>query len=470
MGNQSLSDKALLLLVCAICSALLLPALFMDGMFMDGLIYTCVGKNLAEGHGTFWNPNFSQMYMRNYHDQPPLMFAIEAVFFRVLGDSIYTERIYCFFICIACFFALRMVWNSMWRTDSEERKLFWLPVLLFFASPVTFYAYTNNVEEATMVVFALFSAAFIFRGLHAEKNNIAWYFLAGVALIASSMCKGFQGLFPIVIPLVWWLCVRDISFKKAFIASVIVVIVPALFYFGLSFYEPARSSYAQYFHDRILATFNVANAATTGSRFFILYELFLDLLPALFVSAILFLIARKFGMKKEALAFFLIGLAGILPLMVTLEQRGFYLVTGLPFVTTAISLLVIEGARKIRNSLGQKRTLQISVLVAGIIFAIGTITATVLLAGQPKRDVSMLHDVKLIGEKCGENSFVGADQSTYTTWSLQGYLVRHYYISLVGNNTTMEYYIVPEGVNPPEGYSRTELKTITYHLYSKNEE
>lgn len=467
MGIRSLSDKALLLLVCAICSALLLPALFMDGMFMDGLIYTCVGKNLAAGQGTFWNPNFSQTYMGNYHDQPPLMFAIEAIFFRVLGNSMFTERIYCFAMCIACFFALRMLWNSLWHADSEERKFFWLLVLLFFASPVTFYAYTNNVEEATMVVFALFSAAFIFRGLRAEKNSSLWYFLGGVALVASSMSKGAQGLFPLVIPFVWWLCVRDISFKKVFIATTIVVAVPVIFYFLLSFYEPARNSYIAYYYARIHATFNVAAAATTGSRFFILYELLLDLLPALFVAAILFLIARKLAFKKEALAFFLIGLAGILPLMVTLEQRGFYLVTGLPFVTTAIALLTIEGARKIRNTLEQKRSLQISIFVVGVIFVIGTITATVLLAGQPKRDVTMLHDVQLIGEKCGENSLVGADESAFTTWSLQGYFVRHYYISLVSNNTTMQYYIVPEDVNPPEGYSKVELGTEHYHLYSK---
>jgi 4-amino-4-deoxy-L-arabinose transferase-like glycosyltransferase len=456
-------------LVIALCAALLLPALFMDGMFMDGLIYTCVGKNLAAGQGTFWDPFFSATYMSSYHEQPPLMFALEAGFFRVFGESLYTERIYCLFMCIACWLALRMIWRALWPAESAERKIFWLPALLFFISPVTFYAYTNNVEEATMVVFALLAAAFIFRGLRAEKNTVRWFMLGGVALIASSMCKGFQGLFPLVIPLVWWFCVRDIPLRKALIASGIVIAVPLVFYVLISLYEPARNSYAQYFHDRIYATFNVQGAATTHSRFFLLYELLLDLLPALAIGSVLLLISRrqKIAAGKEALAFFLIGMAGILPLMVTLEQRGFYLVTGLPFVTTAVALFCTAGAKKIDLAFQHKRMLRIAVLAAGIVLLAGTSAATVFLAGTPKRDAALLADVKLIGENCGRNTVLSAGESTWTVWSLQGYLVRYYNIALSRSDTTAAFYIVHQEAAPPAGYTKVPLGTQEFHLYAK---
>ncbi len=468
MERRSLSDKALLLFVCAGCAALLLPALFMDGMFMDGLIYTCVGKNSNMTPATFWNPHFSATYMSSYHDQPPLMFALESIFFRTLGDSMYTERIYTLFMCVMSFLALRMIWNTLWREGSEERKLFWFPVLLFFTSPVTFYAYTNNVEEATMVVFALFSTAFIFRGLRSANGGHLWYVLGGISLIASSMCKGAQGLFPLVIPFVWWLCVRDINFKKAFWASAVLLLVPALFYFLISFHEPARNSYIAYYYARIAPTFSEASTATTGNHFFILYELLLDLLPAIFVAVALYFITRKVSFKKEALAFFLIGMAGILPLMITLEQRGFYLLTGLPFVTTAIALCSIEGARKIRNALEQNRSRQITVLVAGILFAVGTIAVTIALAGKPKRDVVMLHDVRLIGENSERHTLIYTDPTTWSTWSLQGYFVRYYDISLSQKeNPDGSPVIVPEGITPPEGFIKVNLPTQQYHLYRK---
>lgn len=94
----------LLLLIAFISVALFVPALFMDGMFMDGLLYTCVGKNLGNGIGSFWDPQFSETYMRSYHEQPPLMFGLLAVFFKIFGNGLYTERVYCLVMAVSCFF------------------------------------------------------------------------------------------------------------------------------------------------------------------------------------------------------------------------------------------------------------------------------------------------------------------------------------------------------------------------------
>lgn len=459
----------LLALVLSISGVLLIPALFMDGMFMDGLIYTCVGKNLAAGTGTFWDPQFSATYMQSYHEQPPLLFGLLSVFFKVFGTSMYTERLYCLFMVVMCYFSLRFVWNQMFSSQEDKRKLFWLPVLLFFTSPVTFYVYTNNVEEATMVVFALLSAGFQLKAIRSSGNSYGWFALGGLALIASSMCKGAQGLFPIIIPVTWFLVVRGISFRKAFVGNSIVAIVPILFYAALAFYQPAADSFLSYYHDRIQATFEVEAAATTSSRFFLLYELLLDLLPALFTAALLLLAARKFTrrFKREAVFLLIVGLSGILPLMITLEQRGFYLVTGLPFIMLAIALFVLDGAQLLHNKCEEKRGLRVALNSLSVVIMLGTITATILLAGTPKRDGDLLHDVAVIGTANIGNERISSDPETWANWSLQGYLIRYHDISLSRTDTTARFFIVPEDKQPPSGFSKIDLPTKVYHLYSR---
>jgi 4-amino-4-deoxy-L-arabinose transferase-like glycosyltransferase len=67
---------------------LTLPTLIQDGMFMDGELYTAVSHNLANGIGTFWFPSFSYHNLAgikdSFHEQPPLVFGIQALFFKIL--------------------------------------------------------------------------------------------------------------------------------------------------------------------------------------------------------------------------------------------------------------------------------------------------------------------------------------------------------------------------------------------------
>lgn len=471
MALRSSTSNPLLLFVIAACSLILIPALFMDGMFMDGLLYTCVGKNLGNGVGTFWDPQFSTTYMQSYHEQPPLLFGMLAVFFRLFGNSLYTERIYCLCMAILCFCALRMMWMQLSADRTTQSKRFWLPLLLFFTSPVTFYAYINNVEEASMVVFALLSAAFQLKAIRTPGNTYGWFAVGGLALIASSMCKGMQGLFPLIIPATWFIVMRGVDFplRKAMIGSAIVIGVPALFYLAISRYEPAAHSYSAYFHDRIAATFNVQSTATTGNRFFLLYELLLDLLPALFISVLLAVASRKITrtFRKEGLFLLIIGFAGILPLMVTLEQRGFYLVTGLPFITSALALFALDGAERIETVIEQKRWLKIGFRSMTVLLFTTMIASTLLLAGTPKRDVDLIHDVRVIGTANIGQASISAYPETWSNWSLQGYLQRYADVSLSRTDTTTHFFIVQGDQQAPKGFSRVQLDTRYYHLYAR---
>jgi hypothetical protein len=77
-----------LMLACTLgFSVLMLPNFLRQGMFVDGLMYATISNNLAQGIGSFWSPQLSQTVFPAFHEHPPLVFGIESIFFRVLGDA-----------------------------------------------------------------------------------------------------------------------------------------------------------------------------------------------------------------------------------------------------------------------------------------------------------------------------------------------------------------------------------------------
>ena len=59
-----------------------------ESMFVDGLWYASISRNLAEGYGSFWNPQFSAIIFSDFHEHPPLWFGVQSLFFQLLGDSL----------------------------------------------------------------------------------------------------------------------------------------------------------------------------------------------------------------------------------------------------------------------------------------------------------------------------------------------------------------------------------------------
>jgi hypothetical protein len=196
--------------------------------------------------------------------------------------------------------------------------------------------------------------------------------------------------------------------------------------FGLLLLLPeARESFAKYYHDRIEATFQLSSTATTGNRLYLLGELGMSILPAIALT-LLALLRKKITSVRRAIFFAALGFCGTLPLLITHEQRGFYLVTALPFFAIAIGLL---SGKALAQRLG-KFTGHRWLRLATLLLLAGVITTTVYLAGQPRRDRDMLYDVALIGNGVGHDVVISVPPDVYKTWTLQAYFVRYYNIAL----------------------------------------
>ncbi len=445
---------------------------------MDGMIYVCVGKNLANGLGTFWHPHFSKTFMSVYHEQPPLLYGIEALFFKLLGNSMYVERIYNLLIAVLHILLIVKLWKLISANDSIYKATSWLPVLFWITIPVCFWAFTNSVEEITMGLFDLVSVLFVLKTLKESKHIYLNLFIAGSALIMASLCKGMQGLFPLAAVFIYWLVFRTISFKKMFLYSGFIILVVAVFYALILLNDTVYESYVMYFNNRLVGTFAHFDSHS-GSRFQLLIELVSQLIPAIAIIVISLLCFKRFKLnyktdvnnRKQIIFFLLVGLSGTLPLLITYEQRGFYLVTTLPYYAIALAMILANGYAEVYAKIQLAKKIS-AFAIAMVIVLICTFVFTCWdLQNGPKRDKEMLNDIYQTGPIIKEGAIIGIAPEMRTTWSLHAYYSRYFYISLddVPANSH-EYYLVEKGMNQDsilKQYDKIELATLKYDLYKR---
>lgn len=445
---------------------------------MDGMLYISVGKNLADGIGTFWNQSFSKTSMFSYHEQPPLYGGLIAMFYKVFGSSMYVERLFCFVCFSGVVIYLSKLWKAIFR-DSETKQFAWLPVLFFTSIPVVFWAYTNHVEETVMTFFALASVYYSYKALFNKERVVLNLVLAGIFVFLSSLTKGVQGLFPIsVVGFYWLVNYKNFPLLKMVSYSLLLLGVPTIIYSLVFIFSPeALQSFKTYFGIRFVNTFNNVGA-TTGNRFELLIRLINELLPLAILSLLILILSRKqkandLAIKdgtKRILWFILIGLSGSLPLMVTLEQRGFYLVTALPYFAIAFALLLAPRLSNLftrlnENSFGLKvfKVFSVVLFLASIVFVYTTM-------GKAKRDKEMLQDVYAFGKLIPKGEIVSIPTEMWNDWNFQTYMVRYNYISLEVEDTTNRYFLIRKDLPSslvPKSYQLLTDKTAFVDVYSK---
>jgi len=465
------------ILTISIFIGLIVPILIQDGMFIDGILYTGVSKNLANNIGTFWNPIFSTTWdkagLNSFHEHPPLVFEIQSVFFRIFGNSIYVERFYSFLTACITAYLISLMWKLMNRNNRELRKLSWLPILLWIIIPVSFWSYQNNVQENTMGIFTLLSVYFSLKGLYTNRKIYLNLILGGIFIFLASFSKGIPGLFPIVVIILYWLINRNISFYKMCIYTFILIIVPVIIYSLLLINNEAYESLSFYVTERLLG--RIASKPTVDNRFYIVYSLFMELLPVIIITFIMLFVYKFKSIKqkiensdkRKILLLIFIGLSGSLPLMLTLVQRRFYFAHSLPFFAVGFSLIIAPGLNNLINRIKTERTSFKSFKIITVIIFVSIMAFSVLQIGKTGRNQDQLYDIYLIGKIIPHNSTINIDNSLWNDWSLQCYLIRNFNISVDPSKNHHNFYLKQKTKDniPIEKYQKVQLSTKHYNLY-----
>jgi hypothetical protein len=466
------TNGAFILLTLAVFLALLLPFVVMHGMFMDGMLYAVVAHNAANGFGSFWEPRFSQVGLAGltiFHEHPPLTFGLQARWFELFGSAYWVERLYAFCTAVITAWLLVLTWRAWSVNIPSLRKQAWWPVLLWIVVPTVHWCYRNNMQENTMGMFTTAAVLFVIMA----RQRLPWLLhgLAGAMVFLAAMSKGLPGLFPLAAPWLIALAHRE-NLLRALGWSSWMFLVTAALMGGLLLLPDAKAFLGTYVEHRLLH--RIAELPTVEHRLATLEMLFSNMLVPLAIAAVLvFLYRRKAGgapvpapTRSAALAMTLVGISGVLPLMLTMVQKSFYMAAALPIMALAVALWSAPALTGLLARLGPAHAVvRVCRWIAVMVLAATGVT-TVLVAGDPARDADMLHDVALIGGELPQGARVAVQPSLWNEWNLQGYLMRYHFISLDPHAPMEGYYIGTESPMPAAG--KVTPDTRSYHLWWVN--
>ncbi|MFZ9206720.1 MAG: ArnT family glycosyltransferase [Schleiferiaceae bacterium] len=320
--------KVALLSLCVVLTWWIFPFWLQGGMFMDGQIYAAVAQNLADGIGTFWAPVYQPSAAQPYSEQLPLFMGMESLLFRLFGDTLWVERIFMAAAWVATAWGISAFQRCFWPERGPDTAL-WV-VTIWSSAPLVGWGMGNHVQEMWMAPFTLWAVV--------AMTHKKWVWIAGLLVMCSALFKGPQGLFPLV-----WLPILGAFgvLQKAEVRRRVTILlgVGLLLGLGLLFWDDAREAIIRNAENRLVRTFTQERAVTTNDRLWLLGPMLGQL--AVLVGSSLVAAFIRFGtlrvsVDRRVIALVGLGLVASIPLMITHEQRDFYLITSLPFMALGL--------------------------------------------------------------------------------------------------------------------------------------
>lgn len=365
--------------------ALYFPRFTTQGLTYDGTTYAAIARNMAVGIGSFWVPFYTpaksfwtgREVFDTFYAHPPMMYGLQSLLFRWFGDKWFIENLYGLLILLC----LATLVVKLWQVLGGKKTFDWLPVGLLLTFPNFRWAISHNAMEPTVAVFGLLSVLFALKTLHQQKKS-GWLVMAGLSIVGAFLTKGPVGLYPLAMPLCYYLATRQSSlFQATTFTSVLLFVVLACF--GLLWvYPPAHDFLSHYFNWQISnSLLNRRGESNTDGmllgRFYIVAGVFFNLLY--FIGAIL-MIGIVLKIKKipvgitytPALNFVgLMSLAGSLPIMISPKQEFYYLVSVLPFMALWAAFLGVQWVETLSETFVISDSTFTKVAITSVLIGIG---------------------------------------------------------------------------------------------------
>ena len=461
------------LFTIAVFAALLLPVLVQQGMFLDGVTYSAISHNLANGLGQNWNPHYTDTLYPEFHEHPALFFIIESGWFRIFGHSIWIERVFSLSMAVIHCWGIVLCWR-LFMTDKRFRSYFFLPILLWIATPIVFWSFQNNMLENLLSCFTLFAVYFISRGLLSSKYIFSA--LGSIFILFGVLTKGPVGLFPLALPILFIVAFGQFKDKKLWLHAILFIAFTCILFIAVfTLYPEVAQNIEAYLQQQLLPALSNKREVTTHHRWSILGQLLLELTLPVIVCLVIIIFRRVRKtvalplFRKEIFFFLLVGISASLPLMVTLKQRPFYLVPAIVYFSFVFALYLLPFLQEFveRISLISIRRWRNFSLV--LLLAVGSFSAYNF--GRYSRDREMLEDIDIIRKSVPANSVIGSSSSLWESWGLVAYLNRLGGYSL--DQSTQPTYFLSEKNNPPDSnflsiYRKLPIEMKGYVLWEKS--
>ncbi len=468
--------------ILIITCTLMLDRLVPEGIFLDGVTYAAISRNLAIGKGSFWHPYYRDGWW--FYEHPPLMFGLQSVFFKILGDHYLVEKIYSFIIWLLTVVLMRRIWKEALAAQYEKYS-YALPLLLWCLAPTVTWGYTNNILDCTMALFDLGAVLIIYKGINTSKW---WLMVIGaVFTLAALLTKGPVGMFPLAVPALYWLAYKWGQWKeipKAILQTLVLTALLAGGIFLLFQLPESRLAIERYLHQQLMAALAGEREITGGGlgRWTLLYELLIQILVPVVLGVIIVVLAKVFKakrpeykLKNAALFFLLVGVAASLPMMLSVKQRTFYLVPSLPFYIMALCIVLYPYYIALTNRLtvGDKGLKYFKVAATVISLALCVYLGSKI--GQPGRDQELLANMKYIGEQIPKGEAIGICSEAGQDYAFLAYIQRYNRMEVNPVFYTAEYVLIDKQVCNNEmipfitaiGFRQQEFEVQRYELYKR---
>jgi len=258
---------------------------------------------------------------------------------------------------------------------------------------------------------------------------------------------------------------------------VVFTIFPVLFLFYL--FPEAKNNMLSYLNTQVIGS--IQSVQTVDSRFAIIGWFFQGIIIPLIMGLIIIIISLKKRVKKplfkenlrEALMLSAIVLSGVIPIMISMKQRSFYILTVYPLFSIGLAYYLYPMIKSFTYNMKipQRGYKSFNYITIGIVFI--SIILSICQINRIGRDKEMILDSKVIIDIVGRNTTINICPEMYSMWSLHGYMSRYGNVSLDSNiNNIHKYYLTIGDLNnnfTDDNYDFIPLKTIKYKLYKKKE-
>ena len=482
MSTHSFHKIAWLFVITYIIG-MFLPRLAVEGMFADGLCYAAIARNMAEGRGSLWEPFFSTSFWLPYntgsvfYENLPLTFWLQSWFFKIFGDHWWTERIYCTILLVGTSFLIVKVWQK--TVPQQDKAYAWLPLFLWYGFPRVIWASPYNQLDYTEGFFSLMAVYFLIPTQNTlPKANLV---IAGIITFVAFLTKGPVGIFPLSIPIIYWLIFQHQSFSKSLLNTLIITATFGLCFLLLWQYEPAESWLTHYFDQQFVSAIT-GKRETSGSgweaRLYILPKILIENAPSV-SFAILFTVFTKGFLRlklqnrQNAVFFLFIALAASLPIMISPKQHEIYLLPAFPFYAMATSAFFLPIFKSWAEKYENHKSLVhwkngLAIILVGVFVYSGW------LWGKPGREEDVLADMKRLSPLIPDRTKVGVCPNMMTDFVHHCYFQRYHKWELTTDLSKSNFFLLQPDCDTKfvqnlanEGFTKIKLPTEKYQLYRK---
>ncbi len=454
-------------LLVALFLILFLSELVEQSMFIDGIWYAVIANNLAEGIGSFWQPQFSTTIFSSFHEHPPLIFGFQSLFFQFFGNHFWTERLFSLLIYGLSIGVIILLWRQTSKPKSELQKMWYLAIFFWQANIVSYFFLPANLLDTPL---ALFDALAIYLLLLSTKKSSA-----NICLLIAAFVL-FLAVFPLAFLLFHYFIFKPYNLSIA-LYRIGILLSSLLLFFGILFFVVPESwaSIQRYLDVQLLASLKGERRLYyfQNNRFFIVGQLLWTLMPMLLFLLATSIFCKILNLKtavgvvqnRYAWLFLLTGLSASLPIMISPRQALPYLIPSLPYFSLAMGLWSANKVQSVMRFISNLsfNWLRIMEGLALSLCIFGMVLSFQKYGQSNQRDYGLIQDAQTIGAVVGQKNTIAS--TTYNMY-ISGYLMRLNQISLDTQSYNYPYLITPKNapLNDPN-FIPIDAKTYEYLIY-----